>query len=223
MQNNSVEMFVLYHPEADQTVYRHLAWWLFASESLRLLCGADTIRHSVHASIAEPCGVSGYSGPQSIHRLVEVMSRAGVSKCESVIVTEYDAVTFRAAPPHPLDGSIVAPLMTNENPGYYACAQYPHPVWYMQSTTAQRIARCAHMQPIDSEGGYGDRWLAALCARLCIPIRNDPGVFSRDQDLLERNPDDLERARQCLRRGGWCIHGVKTARVLDTLAHEVGR
>ena len=206
----------MFHAGADATVARHLPTWEahVGAGNIRLLCGADTLPASRYSddprSVA--CGLGGHSGVVAMQRFMQMLKIATEDADDQLILTEYDTVLFRR--PRPIGtGIIVAPLQRNDRPDLYTAPYFPPPIFRMTRETAEFIYAHRYLQPLDSEGGYGDRWIAALAMKIGLPIHEDHGAFSAPCDM--DRPGAVAHALRVVERGGWAIHGVKTAAQLQ--------
>ena len=128
--------------------------------------------------------------------------------------TEYDGVLFRPPPPRPLDGELWGPLHENREPDRFTGEFYVHPVIRMSVPTLQTLCNAMGELPYETNGGFGDRWIAVLCEKAGVAMVNDRGTYS--QNSLD-HPDFLARACACVAVGGWGVHGVKHPSMLTAL------
>jgi hypothetical protein len=197
---------------------RHLPIWRAHTDELLLvfpyddpcvLPDVDLIAHEVSNKYGMPCLRRQFFGMKSALRY----------KADYYVFIEYDGFLLRR--PEPRDSVQANVFLHKSGEGGYAASFCPHFPWVFPAAHLEKFVAEANFAPF--ERGFVDRWLAAQMERIGIPYHG----FQQCGEGYSRNTIqyDEERAAvlECVRNGGYAIHGVKTAELLKDILDAAGQ
>ena len=206
-------LFITGHSTDADRIARHGPLWRANSDAFRLSMSDHAA--GFHVEQDHIIGPPGHSGPKAIQRMKAVFRQAHADalalRCDAIVVGEPDTVIFRPIP-EPEKDTLHAPLHVNTEPHRFRAPFYAHPVLRMTTATLGHICDVLADFPDTAEDGFGDRLIPLLCDAAGIAVNNDPLTYSRN--ALD-TPEYIAGAQECLRNGGWGIHGIKTGEQLN--------
>lgn len=213
-------LIVLAHTAAGDCVKRHLPLWQRVASRIEFVVPADSAlpwREATERRI----GSNSKYGEQNNLRVREALRYAESTGYAHVILTEYDAViwgpiTEKAFPPA---GGLSGARFTEPTEWagiHFQGSQYFHfPIIFDRAALSPLVEQMDRL-PMDSEGGYADRYIG-LAAELAGIPHNDlfsHGLaFSRDTIDGRR----IELCRTAVHNGARFSHGIKTAEAFNRI------
>jgi len=96
------------------------------------------------------------------------------------------------------------------------------PPWWFDWETLEKFLKAAALHPINFEGGFLDRWVAAICFLHRIPMTQTSLIGYGRNNVS----DDWPEVEKSIRSGFPLVHGIKTEAELKhvlEVAKEVGK
>ncbi len=205
MQNKVIVVFA--HAGEKEMFNRHLPYWRQHNLPIILSTPKDAPLEVPIPTIR--CGTSGHSGQGALNRVIEAFKAMLLTHYDVFLFAECDCVIFRKPPEHPGEGMTAFVFGNAEE--RFAAKQFPHGLWYFDRKTIKGLLFAIAYSPQVFEGGYGDRWLGALCQIAGLKIWHEATCFSRNS--LDR-PEFIRDAKFAYQNGAWWIHGIKTEEML---------
>lgn len=212
-----LSLTVIAHGDAAETFHRHLPLWkgLGVDDGSCLVLSPVNDPIKCRAWVNYQVGQASHAGPDAKARLEWLLKY--LSRFEDVthhLIFEYDSFCTAPAPPRQLEGGLSGILFRNKEPERFSAVVYPNPPWMIDHTSLLKMTEAFAQNPTITQGGFADRWLAAVAVQARVPIMEYeyPG-FSRGT-ITEADYPALERAKLW---GATMFHGVKDKRTLDLI------
>jgi len=193
-----------------EIIRRHLVLWRRHSDHVLLVFPEDSFASFPDVYLFAH-GPSQKYGEHCLDRQLAGMRAALAIKADQYVFVEYDAVLFDR--PKQRTG-IQANTFPTAEPEF-ASDHFFHFPWIFDRATLEKFVTEAMLRPF--EKGFVDRWLAAQGDMIGIPWFDLAAAgegFSRN---TIQTPEEEREALALVENGGYAIHGIKSARLLNQL------
>lgn len=195
----------------------NLPFWESHSFPILVVCPIGHPIKSTH-QVVELGGI-GSSGPQMIERHIKAMIHSALEHSDYYVFFECDSLCISKE--LPLKSGLWGNTFRSVDPDYghhqekWITWQYLNFPWIIDHASMCRIICTSLMFPEMQEGGFVDRWIAALAQCAGVPmIRFSPRGFTRSV-IDFNNPENASEIEAVIKAGGTMFHGIKTKTDLD--------
>jgi len=196
-----------------EIIRRHLPIWRKHSDRVLLVFPEDSFVSFPDVYLFAH-GPSQKYGAHCLDRQLEGMRAALAIDAEQYVFVEYDAVMLERPRQRP---GIQANTFPTAEPDF-AADHFFHFPWIFDRQSLDRFVAAATLEPF--EKGFVDRWLAAQADRIGIEWFDLAAAgegFSRN---TIQTPEEEKAALDLVAAGGYAIHGVKSARLLQQILEK---
>lgn len=217
---NNAAIVVFAHDDYQAMFDMNLPFWEAHGFQILVVCPKGRpveTRHHV-----EEFGKIGSHGPQMVERHLKAMQAVMEFRHTShYVFFECDALCITKE--LPLKNGLWGITFRNIHNGYgmfqedWITWQYLNFPWVIDHDSLTKFVDVALRYPDVIEGGFVDRWVAAIAQAAGVPmVRFSPRGFSRSKINLE-DPEEMEELRRVVQSGGTMFHGVKNRPELNRI------
>jgi len=209
-QQPEVVTTVFCYAGGAEIIRRHLPVWIEHSDAILLVFPEDSFVSFPDVYLFAH-GPSQKYGEHCLDRQLAGMRAALAIDAEQYVFIEYDAVLLDRPRKRP---GIQANTFPTREPEF-AADHFFHFPWIFDRDSLAQFAASATLEPF--EKGFVDRWLAAQVDRIGLnwfDLAAAGEGFSRN---TIQTPEEENAALDLVSTGGYAIHGVKSARLLQQL------
>lgn len=207
---STVLITVFCYAGGREIIARHLPVWRRHSDQVLLVFPEDSFAPFPDTLLLAH-GPSQKFGRHCLDRQRVGMQTAATFQADLYVFLEYDAVLFERPR---LRTGIQANTFPTHEPDF-ASDHFFHFPWIFDRESLRRFTAEATLEPF--EKGFVDRWLAAQADRMGLPWFDLTAAgegFSRN---TIQTPEEEAEAERVVQAGGYAIHGIKTAALLERL------
>lgn len=205
---------VMTHGCAGNGFRQNEPYWMAQSEKLIVVCPTDDPVQTRHETLM--FAKSSHAGAETWKRLRITLDELATREWDHCCIHEWDSLFLRS---EPMSNGFRAILFANAESPRYMAPIYGLPPWSMDRESFNAMHAKARMYPALFEGGFLDRYLAAIAMLAGVPIMDYavPG-YGRAPIRLE----DYQEVRRAILAGTSAIHGIKTPDVLELIERSHG-
>lgn len=216
---------IMAHKEAQETVERHLPFWINENPNIVFTCPQNSMITSSYPVVG--IGKAGHHSTDAIQRFKAILKFMTTMRSDWYTLHEYDSIIFGSVDDLPSEPNV---LYCNQNPKHkmpenwnpemipnwgFKGFHFPHPPLRMDYNTLCRLSEGFDKEPDDCERGFWDRAVGYVCEKNNIEMRGWEELGCSHNTI---HPGHLlEWAIQRKKEGAICYHGIKEKEVLESL------